>query len=132
VLLLLQAARSLPGGYGVALLQSLLALAAVCILAWVVLRWSAKAGLGGAGGRHLEVLERLALDHRRGLVLVRAGKRVLVLGVGEGAAPTLLTELDPGDVPVDRAAKVSFLEVLKGRTEPAKTAPSGDDQEGAA
>lgn len=122
------------GGYGVALLQSLLALVAVCILAWVVLRWSAKAGLGG-GGRHLEVLERLALDHRRGVVLVRAGGRVLLLGVGENAAPTLLTELDPKDVPRDAAAKVSFLDVLrqKGATPPPKPdAEVHDDEKGAA
>lgn len=139
MLLLLQASRSLPGGYGAALLQSLLALAAVCILAWVVLRWSAKAGLG-TGGRHLEVLERLALDHRRGLVLVRAGERVLLLGVGEGAAPTLVAELDPKDVPRDPAAKVSFLDVLRKKNEAGegrspgekREPPPGGDEKGAA
>jgi len=32
------AAAELPGGYGLALLQALLALGAVCVLAWSVLR----------------------------------------------------------------------------------------------
>lgn len=122
--LVLQAARSVPGGYGAALLQSLLALAAVSILAWVVLRWSARAGLG-RGGKHLEVLERLALDHRRGLVLVRAGRRTLLLGVGEGAAPRLVAELDAGELPDLPAAKPSFLEILRTQREApaAETAP---------
>ena len=43
-------ASDLPGGYGVALVQALLALVAVCILAWTVLRWSAGRGLGALGG----------------------------------------------------------------------------------
>jgi len=120
--LVLQAARSVPGGYGAALVQSLLALAAVSILAWVVLRWSARAGLG-RGGKHLEVLERLALDHRRGLVLVRAGRRRLLLGIGEGAAPRLVAELDASELPEGPAPKTSFLDILRTQREaPASTA----------
>lgn len=111
--LLLQAERPLPGGYGVALVQSLLALVAVCVLAWVVLRVGAKAGLGIGRGEHLEVVERMALDARRSVVVVRVGKRMLLLGVGEGAAPQLLTELDPRELPSSPRAKVSFLEVLR-------------------
>jgi hypothetical protein len=95
--LLLQAGeRPLPGGYGVALLQTLLALGAVCVLAWVVLRWSAKAGFGIGRGQHLEIV-----------------KRMLLLGVGEGAAPNLLTEVDPSELPQGQPAKASFLEVLR-------------------
>jgi flagellar biosynthetic protein FliO len=129
--LLLQAERPLPGGYGVALLQSLLALVAVCILAWVVLRWSAKAGLGlGGRGEHLEVVERLALDHRRSVVVVRVGKRLMLLGVGENAAPTLLAELEPSELPRGEA-KVSFLEVLRRKersAEPPSAAPSAAER----
>lgn len=112
--LLLQAGeRPLPGGYGVALLQTLLALGAVCVLAWVVLRWSAKAGFGIGRGQHLEIVERMALDARRSVVVVRVGKRMLLLGVGEGAAPNLLTEVDPSELPQGQPAKASFLEVLR-------------------
>ncbi|MFK7984536.1 MAG: flagellar biosynthetic protein FliO [Sandaracinaceae bacterium] len=88
----------LPGGYGVSLLQTLLALAAVCILAWVVLRWSAKRGLNLGTGR-IKVLERTRLDGRRALYLVEVGDRVLLVGAGEGGAPALLAEFDPAELP---------------------------------
>ncbi|MCB9597144.1 MAG: flagellar biosynthetic protein FliO [Sandaracinaceae bacterium] len=90
---------ALPSGYGVSLLQTLLALAAVCLLAWVVLRWSAKRGLGLGGGRRVKVLERVPLDGRRSLYLVEVGGRVLLLGAGDTASPTVLAELDPDDLP---------------------------------
>lgn len=119
-------ARPLPGGYGVALVQSLLALVAVCILAWVVLRWSAKAGLGTGRGEHLEVLERMALDARRSVVVVRVGKRMLLLGVGEHAAPSLITELDPEELPRRAAPQISFLDVLRKRGAPSEPAAATD------
>ncbi len=140
----LQASAPLPGGYGVALVQSLLALVAVCILAWVVLRWSAKAGLGIGRGEHLEVVERMALDARRSVVVVRVGKRMLLLGVGEHAAPSLIVELDPNELPRSEAPRVSFLEVLRrrgapgeARREPAETKTetnetTKDEEQGAA
>jgi len=116
--------------------QSLLALVAVCVLAWVVLRWSARAGLGIGRGEHLEVVERMALDARRSIVVVRVGKRLLLLGVGEQAAPSLLTELDPDELPRREAPKVSFLEVLRKRSVPKNTEaeppPDETDEQGAA
>ena len=95
----------LPGGYGVSLLQTLLALAAVCVLAWVVLRWSAKRGLGLGGGRRVKVLERVPLDGRRALYLVEVGGRVLLIGAGDASAPAVLAELDPDELPDLPAAK---------------------------
>lgn len=115
--LLLQAvddAAELPGGYGVALLQSLLALAAVCVLAWVVLRWAAKRGQGFGVSSRVKVLERAALDARRSLYLVEVGERVLLVGVGDGGAPALITEVDPATLPEATAkARVRFADVLK-------------------
>jgi flagellar biosynthetic protein FliO len=105
------AARDLPGGYGASLLQSLLALAAVCILAWVVLRWSAQRGLGL--GRRVRVLERVPLDARRWVYLVQIGERVLVVGAGDGASPTLLAEMKASELPEAPPAR-SFVEVLRG------------------
>lgn len=100
-----------PGGYGVALLQTLLALAAVCILAWVVLRWSARRGLGlGRPGR-VRVLERVPLDGRRSLYLIEIGERVLLIGAGEGGAPALLAELDPSELPPAPERAASLVEL---------------------
>jgi flagellar biosynthetic protein FliO len=116
VLLQVAERTPLPGGYGVALLQTLLALAAVCIFAWVLLRWGARRGLGLAGtGGAVRVVERVVLDPRRMLYVVRVGDRLLLLGAGDGAAPTLLTELDPRTVPeatAPRHAAALFREAL--------------------
>ncbi len=101
-----------PGGYGVALLQTLLALGAVCILAWVVLRWSARRGLGlGRPGR-VRVLERVPLDGRRALYLIEIGERVLLVGAGEGGAPALIAELDASELPPAPERPASLVELL--------------------
>ena len=116
---LLQAADAahdpLTTSYGASLLQTLLALAAVCILAWVVLKWGAKKGLTfGARGRHIQLIERVPLDPRRSLSLVRVGGKILLIGVGDGAAPVLLKELSEGDLEAHKADPArSFREVLK-------------------
>ncbi|MFW6050790.1 MAG: flagellar biosynthetic protein FliO [Myxococcota bacterium] len=100
---LLQAAGTageLPGGYGAALLQAVLALAAVCLLAWVSLRWLARRGVGVPGGRgRIRVLERAPLDARRSLYLVRVGPRIWLVGAGEGAALSVLAELSEDELP---------------------------------
>ncbi len=106
------AARDLPGGYGASLLQSLLALAAVCVLAWVVLRWSAQRGLGLGQGQRVKVLERVPLDARRWVYLVQIGERVLVVGAGDGASPSLLAELKESELPAVAPGR-SFIELLK-------------------
>jgi flagellar biosynthetic protein FliO len=97
------------------LAQSAVALVAVCFLAWFVLRWGARRGLGGVGRRgSIRVLERVPLDARRSLVLVQVGKRTLLLGTGDGAAPSVLRELDPGEAPPEPAqARSSFVDVLR-------------------
>ena len=102
----------LPGGYGVSLLQTLLALGAVCILAWVVLRWSAKRGLGLGAGRRVKVIERVPLDSRRALYLVEVAGRVLLIGAGDSAAPNVLAELDPADLP-DVPESKSFADLVR-------------------
>jgi flagellar protein FliO/FliZ len=117
MLVLLQTAQEaeLPGGYGVALLQTLLALGAVCVLAWVVLRWGARRGFGlGVGGGRVRVLERVALDPRRALYLVEVGGKLLLIGAGDGAAPAVLAELDPAELPPEPApAGTPFADVLR-------------------
>lgn len=92
-------APALTGGYGAALLQAILALLAVCVLAWVVLRGLARGGLlRGSGGR-VRVLERTPLDPKHALVVVEVDGETLLLGVGEGSAPALLRQLTPAAAP---------------------------------
>jgi flagellar biogenesis protein FliO len=104
-LLLQQAAASLDGGSLLLdLLRTLIALAAVCGLIWFSLRWLARRGLGVPGARSLRVVGRLALEPRKNLYLVRAGKRVLLIGTGEGSAPRLIAELDEAALETEPAA----------------------------
>ncbi|MBK7776113.1 MAG: flagellar biosynthetic protein FliO [Sandaracinaceae bacterium] len=88
----------ITGGYGAALLQAVLALLAVSVLAWVVLRGLARGGMLRGGGR-IRVLERTPLDARHALVLVQVDGETLLLGVGDGSAPTLLKTLPESDLP---------------------------------
>jgi flagellar biosynthetic protein FliO len=112
--LLQQAAQdALPGGYGAALLQTLLALLAVCILAWVVLRWGMRRGFGVATSTgRVRVLERTPLDARRALYLVQVGDKVLLLGAGEGGPPAVLSELPLRDLPPETETGGAFRSVL--------------------
>lgn len=82
----------ITGGYGAALLQAVLALLAVSILAWVVLKGLARGGMLRGTGR-IRVLERTPLDARHALVLVQVDGETLLLGVGDGSAPTLIDRL---------------------------------------
>ena len=129
--LLLQASAEtaeLPGGYGVVLLQTLLALAGVCGLAWVVLRWLAQRGLGaGHGGARVRVIERVPLDARRTLWLVQVGPKVLLIGGGDGASPATLAELGEHDLPVGAPERsATFAEVLRRAASRERGAPEAD------
>lgn len=68
----------------------------VLAVAWLFTRWAGKnlgggfAGLGGSG--RIEVLDRTNLDRDRSILLVRAGRRYLLLGSTPGGV-TLLAEL---------------------------------------
>lgn len=111
---ILQAAGGgLPGGYGTSLLQALLALGAVCLIAWWVLRALGRQGVGRARSGRIEVLERVPLDARRSLYLVRIGDRAWLVGAGDGASPTLLAELSPEALPpAPQSEPRSFRETL--------------------
>src|SRR5262245_10281771 len=124
-MLFLQAAsHEVPSGYGVALVQALLALVAVCILAWTVLRWSAGRGLGSlGGGKRIEVIERAHLDARRTLYLVKIGDRVFLVGAGESGAPSLLAEIPASELPPAKPG-ARFADVLARRA--AEEKPASD------
>lgn len=84
------------GSYAVALVQSIVALAGVCALALVLLRFAAGRGLGRApSGKVLELVERLPLDSRSAVCVVRAGEKMFLVGTADGVAPTMLGEVEP-------------------------------------
>lgn len=103
VLLAMQAAPSGPSGdsYLGDLLRSLVVLGAVCAAAFFGLRWLARRGFGlpgGGKGGTVTVLQRVPLEPRKSLYVVRAGGRVLLIGTGEAGPPALIAELDPKSV----------------------------------
>ncbi|MEZ4287185.1 MAG: flagellar biosynthetic protein FliO [Polyangiales bacterium] len=92
----------LPSGYGLALLQAVVALVAVCLTAWVTLRWASKLRWGKSmrGGR-IHMLQRFPLDARRSLYIVRVDDQTLLLGVGDAGAPRVLQTLNTVSDAVD-------------------------------
>jgi flagellar biogenesis protein FliO len=110
LLLLQQAAYAPPasGGYLLELLRMLFALALVCGAAFFALRWLARRGaIGGAvpgldPKLQVRVLSRVMLEPRKALYVVQVGERRLLLGSGDGGAPTLLLELAPDSDPQER------------------------------
>lgn len=90
----------MPSGYATALVQSIVALAGVCALAVVLLRMAAGRGLGRVPrGRVLELVERLPLDARSAVCVVRAGGKAWLVGTSDGSSPTLLAELPTDAIP---------------------------------
>jgi flagellar biosynthetic protein FliO len=106
--------------YGAFLLQTLLVLAVVCIVAWVVLRFGVRRlHLGGAHGP-LRIVARLPLEARRSLYIVDAAGKLLLIGVSEGGPMAVLAELDAAAVEQALAAGASepragWLELLRRR-----------------
>lgn len=92
-----------PPSLAAALAQTLVALAAVCALAWWVLRWAARRGVGRSPAGVVTVVDRVTLDPRRTLFVVRVAGKALLLGGSDGGL-TLLAELDPTTLPADPAA----------------------------
>ncbi len=87
-----------PPSLGAALAQTLITLAAVCALAWWVLRWAARRGVGRGPAGVITVVDRVALDPRRTLFVVRVGAKALLLGGSDGSL-SVLSELDPATLP---------------------------------
>jgi len=101
--LLHNASAGLGTGFLLDLLRTLLALAGVCLLVWIGARRLAGRGFGVPQSgpiASVRVLRRIALEPRKNLYLVQAGKRVLLIGTGEGGPPSLLAELDAESIDV--------------------------------
>jgi hypothetical protein len=80
---------------GAMLVEMLLVMAAVCLLAYVALRWGLKriAGLGDADDGPIELVARRQLGADRAIAVVRIGSRTLIVGESD-AGLTRLGELD--------------------------------------
>ena len=77
------------------LIQTALALLAVCLLAYLVIRLGLMRLLGASKGEgRIRVIERLSLEPKRSLLLVEVEGRVFLLGITEGSM-ALLKELTP-------------------------------------
>lgn len=85
-----------PMSYGVALVKMLVALALVCALAYVVLRYVVRRLIPSGGmGRELSVVDRLLLGGGQSVWIVRARDRSFLIGSGSDGA-RLIAELERG------------------------------------
>ena len=91
------------------IVETVFTLLAIVVLAVLVLYGARKVGVGRPSGP-LSLVGRLPLDGRRAVYLVKAGKKVLVVGASE-AGLSKLGELDEAPELEPEASK-SFSEVL--------------------
>lgn len=82
--------------YGWMLVRMVLVLAAVCALAYGLLRWGLRrlAPMQNAESANLEVVEQLGVGPKRSIMVVRAGDDYLLVGCSE-AGFEALGRLDP-------------------------------------
>jgi flagellar biosynthetic protein FliO len=104
---------ALPG-FGGSLAVSLVSLGVVCVLAYGVLKFLSRRGLGRANGP-IAVVARCPLEPRRALYVVETAGRCFLIGVGDGPM-TMLAELGAAEVraslPVAGEPGAKFGEVL--------------------
>ena len=70
--------------YGMFILQTLVALAVVALVAWLITRYGFAYFLGKKKQGRMKVVERLVLDPKRSLYLVEVDGETLLVGFGEG------------------------------------------------
>ena len=83
--------------FGWMLLQTLVALLFICAVAWLLLRVMGRYTNGlGPSKSMIEIVERVAIDQRKSLYIMKVTGRWLLVGSSETGLQ-LLTELDPKD-----------------------------------
>ena len=80
--------------YGSSLAVSFVSLGLVCVVAYLVLRWLARKGVGRSSGV-IRVLGSCCLEPRRSVYLIETAGRCFLLGVGDGPV-SLIAEVDRG------------------------------------
>ena len=88
-------------GFGGSLALSLVSLGLVCLVAFVVLRWLGRRGMGRSDDC-IRVLGRCFLEPRRSVYLIATGGRCFLVGVGDGPM-SLLAEIDESSLPAVQA-----------------------------
>src|SRR3954447_9624879 len=99
-----------PGIGWESLALSFVSLGAVCVVAWVALKFLAGRGIGRASGA-VRVIARCPLEPRRSVYVIEAAGRCFLVGVGDGPM-AMLAELDADKVPREEAAPARFADVL--------------------
>jgi flagellar biosynthetic protein FliO len=99
---------------GSSLAVSFISLGLVCVLAYWVLRWLGRKGVGRSSA-NIRVLGQCYLEPRRSVYLVETAGRCFLLGVGDGPV-NLLAEVDRtaiGDASLnDEKGGRGFAEIL--------------------
>ena len=114
--------------YGDLLITSVIALAGVCVAAFVVVRLVGRfLATGRVRGAHLlDVVARVPLEPRRSLYVVEVAGKTLLVGTSEMGL-NVLSELDAGEVRARTVPKQSFGELVRAawlkRREPAAPEP---------
>ena len=81
-------------GYGLFIIETLVALGVIALIGYVVVQLSKKRfGIPGKGGGRMRLVERLPLDDKRALHLVEVDGKTFLVGTGEHDVH-LLTSVD--------------------------------------
>ena len=118
----------------VAILMPLLAVAAVIAAAYLTTRWMARHQGAHSSGRHIQVVERVALAKDTYLALIRVGGKIYLASIGAGRVE-LIRQMDEEELPKMESQKAGgdFFKVLatamKGNKPQQPKAPD-DGQDG--
>lgn len=113
--------------YGELLMTSLAVLGAVCVAAFVVVRWVGRWGLAGRtrGGEVMGVVARLALEPRRSLYVVEVAGKTLLVGTSEMGL-SVLSELDGDAVKAQARERQGFGEMVRAALMRRRDGRAGD------
>ena len=122
--------------YGDLLITSLVVLAAVCVAAFVAVRFVGRfLATGRVRGAHLlDVVARVPLEPRRSLYVVEVAGKTLLVGTSEMGL-SVLTELDGGEVRARTVPRQSFSDLVRAawqRRSSGPTASAADQVDGGA
>ena len=73
----------IASGYGLFILETLIALAVIAFAGWAVVRFSGQRLLQGQKNRRMRLVERLVLEPRRAIHLVELDGETLLIGTSE-------------------------------------------------